>query len=1161
MTDDSHRYARAPHLWALGVGAVISGDFFGWQSALIAGFDGLLIILAVVTVLYVLLSFSIAELSTTLPTGGGPYVFALHGIGKNAAFFAGLAEALKVVTTCAVVVVGIGSYLNQLLNLGEAYGPIWWVLFYVLFVTLNVLGIELSFRIQLVSTLVSVVLLLVFYVGAATKINYHEWVVEKDWKYPGGLDGVIKGFSFSLWFYLGIEELPLAVEETIEPSKNMPIGLISSIFTLVVLSFCTVIFNSAIAPGAEAISQSVSPLLDGYKTVFGDNKVTAGFTWLLIMGLISSFHSFIFCMGRLLFAIARDGYLPRVLTKLHPTRDTPYVALITGSGLGLALALVLHFAIGDARLGSVMINLALIGALVSYAFQLTAFIRLRIKEPDRERPYRSPFGVPGAIVCLLLCAFVMVTIIYNGVTSTDFVASVVAGALFFVAGSIYYFMAIRPHLSDDAAAQLKQHRENLLSDASRKSHKSLAYHSLNFRLACHSEFKWVNQTSTSAGSMENARMPRMAMAGARQDGATKVGHVPLSTPESSGMASPASSDSPGVRRSTRTPRKRTATSISHGDVGLPRREEKLLRMALAKSVMETKLEDTTASPAALEFHPTVEDFADPIAYITRIQPLAERTGICKIVPPRGWNPPFAVNFDNPNIRFETRRQKIHQLQEGVAYDDGRVHTFRSYQAQADAFRDEWLTSQGFDPRTITSDEIEKLYWRIVQTGAPHVELQQFYRLSMRTIWTSLKSEVVLNGQLGDQTITVRLLCQLDFVVQGIRLLICFAVAGGRERVDFRDPEYYRQTAWNLNNLPEAYGSLLRHMHATMKGINVPWLYCGMLFATFCWHTEDNHMYSVNYQHYGASKRWYGIPSSHAKGFEKVLKKRVPERFHESPDLLFHLTTMISPSALQAEGVAVYSLVQQPGDIVLTFPCAYHGGFSEGFNCNEASNFLLPSWIPFGRESVERYREVGRNSIFSHDHVIYHFGSAQTLQEFTIDECQMLLKELRLMFHEERHFRKEFESAGLVRFVRLNADVSLDAQSMEVDDVRQCFLCKHNVFFSAVMCACKPRQLACPRHCKALCKCPLSDKTYVEWVGSDELRYAIRRVQDIIQQRKLAALAPPTLAEPEPDLPSPTDAVFKAYTRVSARKRAPSTPRVKCMQQQQGKPAAMVIDLT
>ncbi|RLN71956.1 hypothetical protein BBJ28_00009785 [Nothophytophthora sp. Chile5] len=461
---ESKRYAKAPHLWALGVGAVISGDFFGWQMGLVAGFDGLLIILAIVTVLYVLLSFSIAELSSTVPSGGGPYVFALHGIGPRAAFFAGLAESLKVVITCAVVVTGISSYMNQLLDLSADYGPIWWAIFYVLFVGLNVVGIEMTFRVQAFATVVSVIILLVYYVGAATKISYSDWVSDREWKYPGGWDGAVKGYSFALWFYLGIEELPLAVEVTINPERNMPIGLVTSIITLVVLAFCTVIFNAMIYPGADEVANSASPLLLGYQTVFGDNHVTSGFSWMLILGLIASFHSFIFCMGQLLYAIARDGYLPQFLTKLHPTRGTMYVSLIAGSLIGFVVVLALHYIIGDTRLGSVLINLALIGAVISYCFQLLSFILLRVKEPERPRPYRSPFGVPGAIVCLVLCAAAMVSIIYSGTSSYEFLASIIVAILYFAIGGVYFFVRVKPRIA--AAPPSKAMRENLLSNAS-----------------------------------------------------------------------------------------------------------------------------------------------------------------------------------------------------------------------------------------------------------------------------------------------------------------------------------------------------------------------------------------------------------------------------------------------------------------------------------------------------------------------------------------------------------------------------------------------------------------------------------------------------------------------------------------------------------------------
>lgn len=459
-----HRYAKAPHLWALGVGAVISGDFYGWQAALIAGFDGMLIILSIITVMYVFLAFSIAELSSMLPTGGGPYVFALHGIGRKSAFFAGLAECLKVVTTCAVANTGIASYLTVLLGTSDNLGPMWWALFYILFVGLNVMGVEMSFRIQLVATLISVLMLVIFFVGAMFNISYDEWVVAQDWKYnnEGGWDGAIRGISFTLWFYLGIEELPLAVEETIDPVKNMPRGLVSSMITLVLLAFGTAIFNSMISPGAYEIYNSVTPLLDGYKSVFGDTNTTAGFTWITIVGLISSFHSFIFCMSKLLFAIARDGFLPKFLTKTHPTRGTAHVALITGSLIGYIVAVALHYIIGDLRLGSVLINMTLIGALVSYAFQLTAFIRLRIVEPERERPYRSPFGVPGAVIALLLCAVSLFGIIYSGASDSDFLWSIIGAALVFIIGAVYFFKTVLPSLNERET--VKDIREDLLSN-------------------------------------------------------------------------------------------------------------------------------------------------------------------------------------------------------------------------------------------------------------------------------------------------------------------------------------------------------------------------------------------------------------------------------------------------------------------------------------------------------------------------------------------------------------------------------------------------------------------------------------------------------------------------------------------------------------------------
>ena len=121
-----------------------------------------------------------------------------------------------------------------------------------------------------------------------------------------------------------------------------------------------------------------------------------------------------------------------------------YVSLIAGSIIGFLVVIVLHYIIGDARLGSVMINLALIGAVISYIFQLTSFIQLRINEPRRVRPYRSPFGIPGAIISMVLCLAGMVSIIYSGTSSYEFLASIIVAIVYFSIGAMYFVTCVQP---------------------------------------------------------------------------------------------------------------------------------------------------------------------------------------------------------------------------------------------------------------------------------------------------------------------------------------------------------------------------------------------------------------------------------------------------------------------------------------------------------------------------------------------------------------------------------------------------------------------------------------------------------------------------------------------------------------------------------------------
>jgi histone demethylase JARID1 len=146
------------------------------------------------------------------------------------------------------------------------------------------------------------------------------------------------------------------------------------------------------------------------------------------------------------------------------------------------------------------------------------------------------------------------------------------------------------------------------------------------------------------------------------------------------------------------------------------------------------------------------------------------------------------------------------------------------------------------------------------------------------------------------------------------------------------------------------------------------MYVGMAFSSFCWHNEDNYLYSINYMHAGNTKVWYGVPGVAASQFEHVFAEKVPELFNSDRNLLYRLTTMINPSTFVAAGVKVTRALHTPGTFIVTFPQAYHAGFSIGWNIAEAVNFATIDWLKWGRQSELVYMSARRQSVLSVDHL-------------------------------------------------------------------------------------------------------------------------------------------------------------------------------------------------
>jgi ethanolamine permease len=450
------RYAKVWSLWALGVGAVISGHYSGWNFGLTNGFGSMLVALFIIAAMYWGLIFSLAEMSPALPHTGAAYSFARSAMGPWGGMFTGLAESIEYILTPAVIVFFIGSYMGSIVGSGPQYQPLWWGGAYLLFLALNLWGVELSFRVSVIVTVMALAVLAVFWVSALPSIDFDRWALNVgvgvdgaavelpegggSW-FPFGMKGVLMTLPFAVWLFLAIEQLPLAAEESADPKKDMPKGLILGMLTLMTSALLITFLNSSIGKadgmhGAFSLSTSGEPLLDGFRVLYGVEAART-LAALAVIGLIASFHTIIYAYGRQIYSLARAGYyLP--LLSVTSAKKVPHMALFAGTLMGYGTMLILWFTLAEEKrgvvIGEILLYMAVFGAMISYAMQGLSFIVLRVKLPNIERPYRSPLGIFGAAVTI---AIALVTIGFQ-LTSEKYQTALYGVAAFYVLGILYF---------------------------------------------------------------------------------------------------------------------------------------------------------------------------------------------------------------------------------------------------------------------------------------------------------------------------------------------------------------------------------------------------------------------------------------------------------------------------------------------------------------------------------------------------------------------------------------------------------------------------------------------------------------------------------------------------------------------------------------------------
>ncbi|XP_073156176.1 putative lysine-specific demethylase JMJ16 isoform X2 [Henckelia pumila] len=515
------------------------------------------------------------------------------------------------------------------------------------------------------------------------------------------------------------------------------------------------------------------------------------------------------------------------------------------------------------------------------------------------------------------------------------------------------------------------------------------------------------------------------------------------------------------------------------------------------------------------FHPTEEEFKDPMKYISKIRLRAEKYGICRIVPPPSWRPPCLLEdiktwekstfnthiqqIDGLKNLYVTRklsrttekledqrprvsvrmdleslneRAELKQAAVSSDFESGPEFTLQSFKKYADDFKDQYFRKNdeatdldvnlnaGHKNQGPLIARLEGEYWRIIENPSEEIEVLYGTDLESRTLGSGFPIKS----------------CQENEV----------------------EHSEYAESSWNLHNVPKLPSSLLPFGCDSTNAILVPQLFVGMCFTSQCWRNEDHHLYSLCYMHLGDPKVWYGIPGRYCFKFVEVAKKLCPE-LSEHPSLIHELVYQLSPSMLKSEGIPVYRCVQNPREFILIFPGAYHTEFDCGFNCSESVCFAPFDWLPHGLNTAEQYNDFRRKSSISYDRlligaaieavtaqwetlVIRNDSLGNQLWKSVCGKGGVLTKALKSRVQLERIRRKH---------------ISKPSQSRVLDEAdaatkRECSICLCDLYLSATCCLCSPDKYTCLHHAKQLCCCTSwADKIFL-------FRYEIAKLDSLVE---------------------------------------------------------------
>ncbi len=405
---------RVRDIWALGVGIVVCGQYFGWNSGLKDnGPVAMLIASLAVCLLFLAWVLTLSELAVAMPRAGGPLDYGLRAGGPWLGFLMGWSMFLECLFGGVATALAGGKYVAFLLSpdsepnryVAVAVGLTIVAVFYLL----QARGVKEQARALAWMTYAAIGGLVIFWVAALTNFTW-----DRVWTSPAipankGWGAVLDAIPFALWWLIIIEAAALAAEESHTPARTIPRGLTWAILTVIVLVVLTTVTACGALPFQQIAVKGDKPV--DYPLAEVIRQIPAGQSPLLfygfgaisMFGLVASYHGLLYGSSRQLFALGRGGFVSPALGKVNAKRQTPGPALVACSLLTAGFV-VADLWFDEAIQAAVLV--AGFAALVLYILSMGALFRLRRREPKLLAGYRAPLGawLPVSVVVLSVIA-------------------------------------------------------------------------------------------------------------------------------------------------------------------------------------------------------------------------------------------------------------------------------------------------------------------------------------------------------------------------------------------------------------------------------------------------------------------------------------------------------------------------------------------------------------------------------------------------------------------------------------------------------------------------------------------------------------------------------------------------------------------------------------